>query len=99
MTNINARIAEKKGWRCEEMQEFGSLLVKEVWIFGESVGQEYPPQYTTDWRLAGENLEELIIAGFHLSYNVKRKVFMIGGVVDKDAKTAIGLKWLEWSER
>ena len=94
MTDINARIAEKKGWTYERCV----VCNGKHWYDNVKYIQKNPPDYTTDWRLAGENLEELIIAGFHLSYNAKRKEFMIGGVVDKDAKTAIGLKWLEWSE-
>jgi len=58
MTDINARIALSKGWICHACGECNH----EWWQMpdgGVDYNQSDPPQYTTDWRLAGELLEEV----------------------------------------
>ena len=104
MTDINARIAVKKGWTIRE---------NEAWVMWQDErGMAQPlPQYTTDWRLAGGLLEEMATAGLEpdLRYDDSlgwmldwqpQTTTSFGMKVSADTpQMAIALAWLEWSER
>ena len=109
MTDINARIAEKKGW----VQDTESIFPgwRKFWIYKNDVGNpQYCPQYTTDWRLAGELIEEIghkssviNVQADHTGYAVYVRKYPTdtAKLIMYHADTpqmAIALAWLEWSE-
>jgi len=114
MTDINARIAKAKGWT--QYITYDEDGISEDWytpnnkhsIFGRI------PKYTTDWRLAGELLEEMATNndGKEEGYNeviiwknrgnnkwyCELSCFMKPFEADTP-QMAICLAWLEWSEK
>ena len=113
MTDINARIAEKKGWTYERCV----VCNGKHWYDNVKYIQKNPPSYTTDWRLAGELLEELYEQNLHISLTFRNKanvdVDYSHGHYDNNRcdcrigdrshladtpQMAICLAWLEWSE-
>ena len=87
MTDINARIAVIKGWKWHACGECNH----EWWQMpdgGVDYNQSDPPQYTTDWRLAGELFCEL----------PKIERLEVAARNPEEILLAICEKWLEWSE-
>jgi len=102
MTDINARIAVKKGWKHHECFECNH----EHWQTpdgGISFNQTDPPQYTTDWRLAGELLEEMENVTLNhfdvIDWKWQCSCFYskFSALADTP-QMAICLAWLEWRE-
>ena len=106
MTDINARIAEKKGWTYERCV----VCNGKHWYDNVKYIQKNPPDYTTDWRLAGELLEEIghkssviNVQADHTGYAVYVRKYPTdtAKLIMYHADTpqmAIALAWLEWSE-
>jgi len=101
MTDINARIAKAKG-----MQE-DNFSINGVQMWFDETGTFPLPQYTTDWRLAGELLESMRFTGVSLYYQTMMEKWGIGwrdeygshnNIFADTPQMAICLAWLEWSE-
>jgi len=103
MTDINARIAKAKGWKQYIHNDENGI--NETWYTPNNKHSIYGriPQYTTDWRLAGELVIE---SKGELRYSTAIKQWRYAiptdggvGVIAKQADTpqmAIALAWLEW---
>ena len=100
MTDINARIAEKKGWN-ETNYPVISDNCEVVFLWKSPDKDVYldPPQYTTDWRLAGELLEEMKAELCYLKMSEYWLCTIRAPYIRHNADTpqmAIALAWLEW---
>ena len=108
---INERIAIKKGWKIQDMGIGSTPLLEAISPYGQY--RAYPeelPQYTTDWRLAGELLEEIghkssviNVQADHTGYAVYVRKYPTdtAKLIMYHADTpqmAICLAFLEWSE-
>ena len=99
MTDINARIAEKKGWTYERCV----VCNGKHWYDNVKYIQKNPPSYTTDWRLAGELLEEMENVTLNhfdvIDWKWQCSCFYskFSALADTP-QMAICLAWLEWSE-
>ena len=113
MTDINARIAVKKGWKIQDVGIGSTPLLEAISPQGQY--RAYPeelPQYTTDWRLAGGLLESMQTDRdwhLHKPNSDKWEVSMdylddkVGGWIHRafvadTPQMAICLAFLEWSE-
>ena len=119
---INEKIAIKKGWHVKYYKDAKrTYLIEDIndgfvcWDNGRhtlhqmfvGLHHDQSPQYTTDWRLAGELFCELNEKGIFYLYKINSNWQVMsenadGGqdIVDADTpQMAIALAWLEWSER
>jgi len=96
MTDINERIAKAKGWTYERCV----VCNGKHWYDNVKYIQKNPPDYTTDWRLAGGLLEEMAkceaisITQFPQTWGIW---INNNEVIAADTpQMAIALAWLEW---
>ena len=96
MTDINARIAKAKGLPETRYDKHGF-----VEVYCET------PQYTTDWRLAGELLEEMKNNLDGIEYQESNKRWRIDFFLNYISRyvfgdtlpLAVALAYLDWSEK
>lgn len=104
---LNEAIALKRGWLLKTCA-CGCPGCRDWWMTpdgGVDYNQTDPPDYTHDWRLCGDLLEEMAMDGGGLSFMVKWHVDYKAGhntykMVSADTpQRAICEAWLAWKEQ